>query len=44
MPGLRRGTLKPDVVFFGETVPAERVRECFALVEEHACSWSSGRR
>lgn len=26
------GTLKPDVVFFGETVPAERVRECFALV------------
>jgi NAD-dependent SIR2 family protein deacetylase len=27
------GTLKPDVVFFGETVPAERVRECFALVE-----------
>ncbi|MEU8271698.1 NAD-dependent protein deacetylase [Sphaerisporangium sp. NPDC049002] len=27
------GTLKPDVVFFGETVPAERVHECFALVE-----------
>jgi NAD-dependent SIR2 family protein deacetylase len=27
------GMLKPDVVFFGETVPAERVRECFALVE-----------
>ncbi|WP_433246110.1 NAD-dependent protein deacetylase [Streptosporangium sp. CA-135522] len=27
------GVLKPDVVFFGETVPAERVRECFALVE-----------
>jgi NAD-dependent SIR2 family protein deacetylase len=25
--------LKPDVVFFGETVPAERVRECFDLVE-----------
>ncbi|MFF5249023.1 NAD-dependent protein deacetylase [Streptosporangium sp. NPDC000095] len=28
------GMLKPDVVFFGETVPAERVRACFALVEE----------
>ncbi|GAA4232424.1 NAD-dependent SIR2 family protein deacetylase [Streptosporangium album] len=27
------GVLKPDVVFFGETVPATRVRECFALVE-----------
>jgi NAD-dependent SIR2 family protein deacetylase len=27
------GVLKPDVVFFGETVPAERVRECFDLVE-----------
>ncbi|MFI9433545.1 MULTISPECIES: NAD-dependent protein deacetylase [Streptosporangium] len=27
------GVLKPDVVFFGETVPVERVRECFALVE-----------
>lgn len=27
------GMLKPDVVFFGETVPAERVQECFALVE-----------
>jgi NAD-dependent SIR2 family protein deacetylase len=27
------GMLKPDVVFFGETVPAERVRRCFALVE-----------
>ena len=26
------GTLKPDVVFFGETVPAERVARCFALV------------
>jgi NAD-dependent SIR2 family protein deacetylase len=29
-----RGTLKPDVVFFGETVPAERVQACFALVEQ----------
>ncbi len=27
------GTLKPDVVFFGETVPRDRVQECFALVE-----------
>ncbi|WP_344942708.1 NAD-dependent protein deacetylase [Sphaerisporangium flaviroseum] len=27
------GMLKPDVVFFGETVPADRVGECFALVE-----------
>ena len=33
--GCRRcdGVLKPDVVFFGETVPADRVRRCFALVE-----------
>jgi NAD-dependent SIR2 family protein deacetylase len=27
------GVLKPDVVFFGETVPRERVQACFALVE-----------
>jgi NAD-dependent SIR2 family protein deacetylase len=27
------GVLKPDVVFFGETVPTERVAACFALVE-----------
>jgi NAD-dependent SIR2 family protein deacetylase len=27
------GALKPDVVFFGETVPTERVQACFALVE-----------
>jgi NAD-dependent SIR2 family protein deacetylase len=27
------GVLKPDVVFFGETVPADRVQACFALVE-----------
>ncbi len=27
------GVLKPDVVFFGETVPADRVDRCFALVE-----------
>jgi len=29
----RTGTLKPDVVFFGETVPPERVRASYALVE-----------
>lgn len=28
------GMLKPDVVFFGETVPPERVARCFALVEQ----------
>ncbi|RIV37443.1 NAD-dependent protein deacetylase [Micromonospora radicis] len=28
------GLLKPDVVFFGETVPAGRVRRCFALVQQ----------
>ncbi|HEV7899792.1 MAG TPA: NAD-dependent protein deacetylase [Planosporangium sp.] len=27
------GMLKPDVVFFGETVPAERVQRCFDLVK-----------
>ncbi len=27
------GMLKPDVVFFGESVPAERVGRCFALVD-----------
>jgi NAD-dependent SIR2 family protein deacetylase len=27
------GMLKPDVVFFGETVPPDRVRDCFDLVE-----------
>lgn len=27
------GLLKPDVVFFGETVPRARVQECFARVE-----------
>ncbi|SBT41341.1 NAD-dependent protein deacetylase [Micromonospora auratinigra] len=27
------GMLKPDVVFFGESVPAPRVADCFALVE-----------
>ncbi|MEU2350340.1 NAD-dependent protein deacetylase [Modestobacter sp. NPDC049651] len=28
------GPLKPDVVFFGETVPRDRVDHCFALVEQ----------
>ncbi len=28
-----RGVLKPDVVFFGENVPPERARACYALVE-----------
>lgn len=28
------GVLKPDVVFFGENVPAERVAECYLRVEE----------
>jgi NAD-dependent SIR2 family protein deacetylase len=27
------GPLKPDVVFFGETVPRDRVERCFDLVE-----------
>jgi NAD-dependent SIR2 family protein deacetylase len=27
------GPLKPDVVFFGENVPKDRVAECYALVE-----------
>ena len=27
------GVLKPDVVFFGENVPVERVRRCYAAVE-----------
>jgi NAD-dependent SIR2 family protein deacetylase len=31
-----RGPLKPDVVFFGETVPRERVDACFAMVEDAA--------
>jgi NAD-dependent SIR2 family protein deacetylase len=27
------GVLKPDVVFFGENVPAERVQRCYAAVD-----------
>ncbi len=30
------GPLKPDVVFFGETVPRERVDRCFELVDRAA--------
>jgi NAD-dependent SIR2 family protein deacetylase len=29
----RTGKLKPDVVFFGENVPAERVHRCYDLVD-----------
>jgi len=29
-----RGVLKPDVVFFGESVPPQRVHESYALVEK----------
>jgi NAD-dependent SIR2 family protein deacetylase len=29
----RQGPLKPDVVFFGEAVPRERVERCYQLVE-----------
>ncbi len=28
-----RGLLKPDVIFFGESVPRDRVQACFAMVE-----------
>jgi NAD-dependent SIR2 family protein deacetylase len=46
------GVLKPDVVFFGENVPAERVEHCYALVEAArvllvagtSCTVFSGRR
>jgi NAD-dependent SIR2 family protein deacetylase len=36
VPDCRRcgGILKPDVVFFGETVPRARVERCWALYEE----------
>ena len=29
-----RGPLKPDVVFFGETVPRDRVDTCFRMLED----------
>jgi len=32
------GVLKPDVVFFGENVPRDRVAEAFALVDELAAN------
>ena len=35
-PSCGDGPLKPDVVFFGESVPRERVERCFALVESAA--------
>jgi NAD-dependent SIR2 family protein deacetylase len=31
------GPLKPDVVFFGETVPRPRVDDCFELVDAAGC-------
>ena len=31
------GPLKPDVVFFGETVPRDRVEACFTRVEHAGC-------
>ncbi|HET8959168.1 Sir2 family NAD-dependent protein deacetylase [Nocardioides sp.] len=38
VPGCRDcgGVLKPDVVFFGENVPAERVERCYAAVDDLA--------
>lgn len=35
VPGCDRcdGTLKPDVVFFGENVPKRRVEECWRMVD-----------
>jgi NAD-dependent SIR2 family protein deacetylase len=46
------GVLKPDVVFFGENVPVERVEHCYALVDRArallvagtSCTVFSGRR
>lgn len=31
------GMLKPDVVFFGESVPPDRVRDCYTLVANARC-------
>ena len=36
------GVLKPDVVFFGENVPAPRVQRCFAAVDALAGDASAG--
>jgi NAD-dependent SIR2 family protein deacetylase len=40
VPGCERcgGVLKPDVVFFGENVPAPRVERCYAAVDGLAAS------
>jgi NAD-dependent SIR2 family protein deacetylase len=32
--GCASGPLKPDVVFFGENVPAARVRRCYRMVDD----------
>jgi NAD-dependent SIR2 family protein deacetylase len=32
-PACGQGPLKPDVVFFGESVPKDRVEDCFRLVD-----------
>ena len=34
--GCADGVLKPDVVFFGENVPADRVRRCYEMVDDAA--------
>jgi NAD-dependent SIR2 family protein deacetylase len=36
-PACGAGPLKPDVVFFGETVPKDRVSACFELVDAAGC-------
>ena len=38
------GRLKPDVVFFGESVPRDRVERAYAWSTRPTCSWCSGRR
>ena len=39
------GMLKPDIVYFGENVPKDRVDEAYSLVDgADACSASRGRR
>ena len=38
------GPLKPDVVFFGENVPKDRVARCIARVDAADAYWSSVRR
>lgn len=44
VPGCRRcdGVLKPDVVFFGESVPPDRVEEAWALFDEARCLLVAG--